>query len=211
MAPSPLPCWLVAVPLETRTRLTMRAGLANLALVLMIAADETAAATAFADRNGLLAALQAWCADSAATIALHGPMKQWDVSAVTDMNRLIHYLPCKGTFNEARAVLAAPTAHSGRTTRLARRRIPRRTRIPAFALVWIGRADRAASRAGDWRVGHERGHEYGGARARPMRARRRGRACRPRRAPIARIALPSSRAGRGGSHRRARTRRAGNV
>ena len=109
----------------------MRAGLANLALVLMIAADETAAATAFADRDGLLAALQAWCADSAATIALHGPIKEWDVSAVMDMNRLINELPCRDTFNEARAALAAPPAHSGRTTRLARRRILRRTRIRA--------------------------------------------------------------------------------
>jgi len=78
----------------------MRVGLANLALVLMIAADETAAATAFADRDGLLAALRAWCADSAATIALHGPMNQWDVSAVTDMTKLFHDLPCRGTFNE---------------------------------------------------------------------------------------------------------------
>ena len=61
----------------------------------------------FTSRGQLLEALQAWCADSAATIALNGPIKDWDVSAVTEMNKLIYDLPCKSTFNEARAAIVA--------------------------------------------------------------------------------------------------------
>ena len=70
----------------------------------------------FTSRGQLFEALQAWCADSAATIALNGPIKEWDVSAVTDMNRLIYNLPCKSTFNEARAAPVALTVRSARAT-----------------------------------------------------------------------------------------------
>ena len=59
-------------------------------------------ASAFSDKASLEAGLGEWCADVAAAQATHGPISSWDVSAVTDMEKLLDLLPsaCKSTFDE---------------------------------------------------------------------------------------------------------------
>ena len=59
-------------------------------------------ASAFSDKGSLQVALGEWCADAAAAQATHGPVSAWDVSAVTDMEKLLYLLPsaCRSTFDE---------------------------------------------------------------------------------------------------------------
>ena len=54
----------------------------------------------FSNRDSLQAALGEWCADAAAAQATHGPISAWDVSAVTDMEKLLYEVAGRGTFDE---------------------------------------------------------------------------------------------------------------
>tara|TARA_B100000795_G_scaffold195751_1_gene149869 strand:+ start:88 stop:372 length:285 start_codon:yes stop_codon:yes gene_type:complete len=44
----------------------------------------------FGDKTSLVSALNEWCANQTDAHAKHGQVSTWDVSAVTDMSRLIH-------------------------------------------------------------------------------------------------------------------------
>ena len=67
-------------------------------LVLLLATASKA--SAFADKSSLAGALSEWCDDAVGAEAVYGSIATWDVSAVTDMDRLIYDAPCKATFNE---------------------------------------------------------------------------------------------------------------
>ena len=57
----------------------------------------------FGDKTSLESALYEWCADKTAAQATHGNIATWDVSAVTQMNALIHGTMsdvCRSTFDE---------------------------------------------------------------------------------------------------------------
>ena len=68
-------------------------------LLGVLAMAHAASATVFATKAEVAAALVEFCADQAAAEATHGTIGNWDVSAVTGMDRLIFNAPCKATFN----------------------------------------------------------------------------------------------------------------
>ena len=53
-------------------------------------ASDLTPGAAFADKTSLAGALSEWCANQTDAHAKHGQVSTWDVSAVTDMSRLIH-------------------------------------------------------------------------------------------------------------------------
>ena len=59
----------------------------------------TATAAAFADKAALDTAIDDYCSDAATAEATHGPIGDWDVSAVTNMYFLIQNAACKATFD----------------------------------------------------------------------------------------------------------------
>ena len=68
-------------------------------LLSLLAMAQVASATVFATRAEVAAALVEFCTNEAAAEATHETIGSWNVSAVTDMNRLISNAPCRGTFN----------------------------------------------------------------------------------------------------------------
>ena len=61
----------------------------------LLAMARTSSAMVIPDKAALSTALGEFCAGSFA----HSQITAWDVSAVTDMEDLIYYAPCKSTFN----------------------------------------------------------------------------------------------------------------
>ena len=53
----------------------------------------------FTTKSDLGVALVEFCANQGTAEATHGPISAWNVSAVTDMKKLIYNAPCKTTFN----------------------------------------------------------------------------------------------------------------
>ena len=60
----------------------------------------TREASAMSDKVSLARALSEWCTDTTAAQTVHGHISTWDVSAVTDLQRLVYSAPCRSTFNE---------------------------------------------------------------------------------------------------------------
>ena len=55
----------------------------------------------FGDKTSLVSALNEWCANQTDAHAKHGQVSTWDVSAVTDMSRLVlDIVTCRSTFDE---------------------------------------------------------------------------------------------------------------
>ena len=69
-------------------------------LLGLLAMARTASATAFAIKADLETALAEFCTNQTDAEATYGAISTaWDVSAVTDMFKLINNAPCKSTFN----------------------------------------------------------------------------------------------------------------
>ena len=78
--------------------------LGPLVLLASLAAPVSAAGT-FTNKADLQAALElVVCDKDDDALALYGAPDTWDVSAVTEMDRLILGLSCRATFNEARTL-----------------------------------------------------------------------------------------------------------
>ena len=78
-----------------------------LVLLASLAAPVSAAGT-FTNKADLQAALElVVCDKDDDALALYGAPDTWDVSAVTDMSRLITDLSCTGSFNEVRTLHVA--------------------------------------------------------------------------------------------------------
>ena len=79
---------------------SQRTRLASLPVLwLLLAMARTAMAAAFANKAALQDAVNDYCSDPAAAEATHGPIGAWDVSAVTDMDRLVRLSGCRATFD----------------------------------------------------------------------------------------------------------------